>query len=294
MADIISMTGIRKSYGTVGALRGFDLDVPRGAIHGFLGRNGAGKTTALKILLGMTHADGGDARVFELDARDARASVEIRRRAAFVSEEKQLYPSMTAAELIRFTASFYPTWRRDLAQRYAKTFDVPLDRTIRALSLGTRTRLALLLALCRGAELLLLDEPTSGLDPAVAEDVLRALVAHAANEDATILFSSHQIAEVEQIAERVTIIERGRNVVSGALDYLRERYCRVQLVFAGDAPEAAFEGARVRRSGRVLNVFSQTGAARIREEARGLGAVSIDVFPVTLKEIFLETVAAED
>ncbi len=288
------MSEIRKSYHAVDALRGFDLAVSRGTIHGFLGRNGAGKTTALKILLGMTHADSGDARVFDLDARDANASVEIRRRAAFVSEEKQLYPSMTASELIRFTAAFYPRWRTDLERRYIEKFDIPLDRRINALSLGTRTQLALLLALCRGAELLLLDEPTSGLDPAVAEEVLQALITHVADEGATILFSSHHIAEVEQIADHVTIIDRGRNVVSGELDEVRTRHCRVQLVFAGDAPDVTFEGARVQRSGRTLNVVSRSGADPILEQARGLDAVSVEVFPLPLKEIFLETVAAED
>ena len=293
MTDVIEMTAVRKSYGSVDALRDFDLAVPSGTIHGFLGRNGAGKTTALKILLGMTHADAGDARVFGLDARDERASVEIRRRAAFVSEEKQLYPSMTAADLIRFTASFHPRWRTDLERRYTSQFAIPLDRKVKALSHGMRAKLALLVALCRGAELLLLDEPTSGLDPAVAEEVLQALIAHAAGDGTTILFSSHQIAEIEQIADGVTIIDRGRNAVSGTLDDLRETHCRVQLVFDGDAPDVVFDGARVQRKGRVLTVFSQRGATPIVDEARRLGASSIDVSPMTLKDIFFETTAED-
>jgi ABC-2 type transport system ATP-binding protein len=156
-----------------------------------------------------------------------------------------------------------------------------------------RTKLALLLALCRGAELLILDEPTAGLDPAITEEVLQALVSHAATQEMTVFFSSHQIAEVEQIADRITIIDRGRAVVSGVLDDLRENYRRVQLVFDGDAPVAAFRSTdivRVHRCGRMLEVLSSAGAGHILEEARALNPVSVDVVPVTLKEIFLETV----
>jgi ABC-2 type transport system ATP-binding protein len=159
-----------------------------------------------------------------------------------------------------------------------------------------RTKLALLLALCRGAELLILDEPTSGLDPAMAEQVLQALVAHAAGEGATVFFSSHQIAEVEQIADRIAIIDRGRAVLTGGLDDLRARYRRIQLVFDGEAPgELRLPGAlRVHRTGRVLTVMSSADPDAIVEQARALGPLSVDVTPVTLKDIFLETVAAED
>ena len=160
-----------------------------------------------------------------------------------------------------------------------------------------RTKLALLLALSRAANLLILDEPTSGLDPVVTEEVLQSLVAHVGREEMTVFFSSHQIAEVDQIADYVAIIDRGRSVVTGALEDLREKYRRIQLVFDGDAPEAAFRApgvVRVRRKGRVLTVLSSAGADRILDEARALGPVSTDVVPVALKEIFLETVTTED
>jgi ABC-2 type transport system ATP-binding protein len=293
----IEIVDLRKQYGGVEAVRGLNLRVPAGSIFGFLGRNGAGKTTTIKVLLGMARPTSGSARVFGLAADDPSRSVEIRRRTGFVSEDKDLYDFMTVEEIVRFTASFFPRWRGDLQQRYLRAFELPPDRRVKALSRGMRTKLALLLALCRGAELLLLDEPTSGLDPAVAEEVLQALVEHAGREEMTIFFSSHQIAEVDQIADRVAIMHAGRAVVSGALDDLRENFRRVQLVFDGEAPSATFRAPcveRVRRQGRVLSVLSSAGAEPILEEARALGPVSVDVIPVTLKEIFLETVAAED
>jgi ABC-2 type transport system ATP-binding protein len=292
----IETADLCKTYDGVEAVRGLTLQVPRGSIYGFLGRNGAGKTTTMKILLGMARPTGGDARVFDLPAASPDASVAIRRRTGFVSEEKDLYGYMTVEDMVHFTAAFFPRWRGDLAERYMRTFGLPADRKVRALSRGTRTKLALLLALCRGAELLVLDEPTSGLDPAMTEEVLQALVAHAGDGDMTVFFSSHQIAEVDQIADRVAIIDRGRVVVSGALDDLRERYRRIQFVFDGDAPAPAFQSAgivRVHRKGRVLTVLSSAGADAIVAETRPLSPVSVDVTPVTLKDIFLETVVED-
>ena len=175
--------------------------------------------------------------MFGLAPPDARAAWRSARRTAFVSDEKDLYDYMTVGEMIAFTRSFYPRWRAELEQQYLRKFELPPGREIKGLSRGTRTKLALLLALCRGAELLILDEPTSGLDPAMAEDVLQALVGHVAARESTVFFSSHQLSEVEQIADHVAIIDRGQTVVAGALDDLRAQYQRIQLVFDGDAPE---------------------------------------------------------
>jgi ABC-2 type transport system ATP-binding protein len=294
---IIETTDLRKRYDGVDAVCGLNMQVPAGSICGFLGRNGAGKTTTLKLLLGMARPASGQARVFGLEAHVPASSVEIRRRTGFVSEDKDLYNYMTVAEMIRFTAGFYLRWRDDLEHRYLRSFELPVDRKVKSLSRGMRTKLALLLALARGAELLILDEPTSGLDPAAIEEVLQALVAHVASERMSVFFSSHQIAEVDQIADHVVIIDRGRVVVSGALDDLRERYRRVQIVFDGDAPDIAFRTpsvARVTRKGRVVSVLSSAGSDGIVEEARVLNPVAVDVLPVTLKDIFLETVIGEN
>jgi len=294
---VIETSGLRKQYGAIEALRGLSLAVPAGSICGFLGRNGAGKTTTIKVLLGMARATSGTAHIFGVPAGSEAGGVDVRRRIGFVSDDKDLYDYMTVAETIRFTAAFFPRWRDDLEQRYRRSFDLPPDRKVKALSRGTRTKLALLLALCRGADLLILDEPTSGLDPAMTEEVLQALVGHVANEEMTVFFSSHQIAEVDQIADRVAIIDRGRLVVSGSLDDVRERYCHVELVFDGEAPQVTFTAPgveRVRRQGRVLTVLSSAGADGIAAEARALNPVSVQTVPATLKEIFLETVVGEN
>jgi ABC-2 type transport system ATP-binding protein len=294
---IIETADLRKSYDGVHALAGLDLRVPRGAICGLLGRNGAGKTTTIKTLLGMTRPTSGTARVFGLAADERQASVEIRSRTAFVSEEKELYDGMSVEALISFTASFYPRWRADLAAELLTRLELRRDATVKSLSRGMRTKSALLLALCSGAELLILDEPTSGLDPAATEQILQLLVKHAANDGVTVLFSSHQLADVDQIADHVAIVDRGRVVVQGGLDDLRARYCRVQVVFDGDAPAVSFSSAgvaNVRRKGRVLSVLSSASSDAIVAEARALKPKFVEVTPVTLKDIFLETVAVEN
>ena len=294
MADpfIVEAADLRKHYHGVEALRGLTLQVPAGSICGFLGKNGAGKTTTIKVLLGMAKATKGEARLLGQPAADA----EVRRRVGFVSDEKDLYDYMTVAEIIAFTRPFFPKWRTDLEEKYRQKFELPAGRDIRDLSRGTRTKLALLLALCRGADLLILDEPTSGLDPAMAEDVLQALVGHVAGEEMTVFFSSHQIAEVDQIADHIAIVDRGRMVLAGALDDVRERYQRVQLVFAGDAPRVQLKSpgvVRVTRDGRVLTVLTRERDALLAE-AQTLSPASVDVSAVTLKEIFLESVRTED
>ncbi len=294
---VIETAGLTKRYDDVEALRGLDLRVPSGSIFGFLGRNGAGKTSTIKVLLGMARPTSGDARVFGLSAAESTAGMEIRRRSAFVSDDKDLYDYMTVGEIIAFTRSFYPRWSTELEQKYLRKFELSPGREIKGLSRGTRTKLALLLALCRGAELLILDEPTSGLDPAMAEDVLQALVGHVAAQETTVFFSSHQLSEVEQIADHVAIIDRGQNVVSGALDDLRAQYQRIHLVFDGDAPEFKIHAPGThhqQRRGRVLTILSSNGGAAVIDELRGYRPASIDVSPVTLKDIFLESVRAAE
>ncbi len=249
-----------KTYDGVQALQGLDLHVPAGSIFGFLGRNGAGKTTTIKVLLGMTRPTAGSGRVFGLPCDAPDASVQIRRRIGFVSDDKDLYGSLTVEEMIGFTASFFPRWRKELERRYVQAFELPLERKVKALSRGTRTKLALLLAFCRDADLLILDEPTSGLDPAMTEEVLQMLVRHVAERSTTVFFSSHHIAEVDQIADHVAIVDHGRTSSPALSTICERRYRRVQLVFDGDAPDARF-----RRGGREASRATRPRAQCVDE-----------------------------
>ena len=293
-STVIETDRLTKHYGKFEAVRELSLSVPTGSISGFLGQNGAGKSSTIKMLLGMMRPTSGTGRIFDLKIDRSDQSIEIRKRAAFVSEDKRLYDYMTVEQIIRFARSFFPRWRTDLEERLLREFGLPLERKIKKLSKGMRTQTALLLAFCRGAELLILDEPTEGLDPVNIEKVLELLVGFAA-EGTTIFFSSHQIAEVEQIADHVFIIDKGRLLVDSPLDRMKEEYRRVNLVFETPAqtPEFALDGIkRVTVDGRTVSLFASHNVERIVERAHALHATSIDVLPVSLKEIFLESLKA--
>jgi ABC-2 type transport system ATP-binding protein len=292
-SNIIEVHDLVKQYKDVTALNSLSLLVPSGSICGFLGRNGAGKTTTMKILMGMAHPTSGTALVFGEPADREMSSVRIRQRVGFISEWKDLYPFMTVGGIIKFTKSFYPKWDAALETKYVRDFGLRLNQKVSAISKGTRTKLTILLAVCRGAELLILDEPTDGLDPAMIEDVLQVLVAYTASKGATIFFSSHQLTEVEQIADRICIIDQGRAVVEGALDDIKANYRRVHATFDREAPEleaVTVAADRVDRNGRTLSILTHHDVDTVVNRARSLSATSVEVQPVTLKELFLETV----
>jgi ABC-2 type transport system ATP-binding protein len=294
---VIEATDVWKHYDDAEALRGLTLQVPAGSICGFLGKNGAGKTSTIKLLLGMAQPTKGAVRVFGEPPSGGESGAAIRRRIGFVSEDKDLYEYLTVGEMIAFTRPFYPGWRPDLERKYVQAFDLTPNRNVKDLSRGMRTKLALLLALCHGAELLILDEPTSALDPAAADEILKILVTHVSAADTTVFFSSHHLAEVEQVADHVAIIDRGKTVVAGPLDDLRHRYQRIQVVFDGEAPPMFLRSPGVQRvdsRGRMVTILSASGSTALLDEVRGYGPATIDVLPVTLKEIFLDTVRTED
>jgi ABC-2 type transport system ATP-binding protein len=292
---VISAEGLRKRLGSVDAVAGLDFAVPRGSICGFLGRNGAGKTTTIKMLMGMTRPDGGEARIFGEPIGDEVASARIRRRTGFVAEVKEFYPFLTVRQMIDFTRAFYPQWRREWEERCLRDYELPLERKTGKLSKGTRSKLALLLAFSRGAELQILDEPTDGLDPVAIEVFLHHVVA-LAGEGQTIFFSSHQLHEVEQVCDRVCLIDRGKAVLETDLDEAKTRFRKVSITFPDAVPERLFEGmgaGRLKVRGRSASLLVNGDAEAIVARARQSGATEVEFTPVSLKEIFLEAVGEE-
>src|SRR5713101_4818316 len=289
---VILTRDLTKSYGSVAAVRDLNLCVQANSITAFLGQNGAGKSTTIKMLLGMIRPSRGDGTVLGNRIADAKENRQLRHKVAYVAESKPLYGYMTVQQTLRFARSFYPDWRPSVERKLLQEYKLPLQQKVKTLSKGMRTKLALLLAFGRRPELLILDEPSEGLDPVGIEHLLQILVAQAA-EGVTVFFSSHQIAEVERIADHVCILDNGRLLLNASLDHLRQSYRRIDLAFAAARSEDEFRISgveKIRTKERQMSIFASSNTDAVIERAHDLNAVSVEVAPVGLRDIFLEMV----
>ncbi len=218
MTAVIEVAGLRKSFGRTHALDGLDLTVAAGEVHGFLGPNGSGKTTTIRVLLGLIRAGGGSARL--LGGDPWLQATTLHRRLAYVPGDVTLWPNLSGGEVIDLLARLRGGLDEKRKAALLEKFELDPATKSRAYSKGNRQKVALIAALSSGAELLLLDEPTSGLDP-LMEAAFRECVEEERRAGRTVLLSSHILSEVEALCDRVTIIRAGRTVDSGALADLR-------------------------------------------------------------------------
>ena len=288
MAAAISVSGVVKTFGSTRALDGLDLAVATGEVHGFLGPNGAGKTTTIRVLLGLLRADRG--KVALLGGDPWRDAVALHRRLAYVPGEVTLWPRLSGGEVIdllgRLRGDLDPRRRDELLER----FELDPTKKARTYSKGNRQKVGLVAALASSAELLILDEPTSGLDP-LMEAVFQDCIREVRSEGRTVLLSSHILAEVEALCDRVSIIRNGRTQQSGTLRELRgmtRTSITAELAQAADGLAALpgihgleIEGARVRFD--VDTVHLEAAVQRLGE----LGVRSLESHPPTLEELFL-------
>lgn len=284
----IEIRGLEKHFGQVKALDGLDLTVHGGEVHGFLGPNGAGKSTTIRILLGLVRADGGTVRLLGGDPwTDA---VELHREIAYVPGDVTLWPSLSGGEIIDLLARMRGGIDERRRDELIERFDLDPSKKARTYSKGNRQKVSLISAFSSHARLLVLDEPSSGLDP-LMENVFQQCVAEASRRGATVLLSSHILAETEALCQRVTIIRSGRVVESGSLDSLRHlRRTSIQADLMRDPGDLTrIPGvADVRYSGTVLH--AQVDGASLPALIAALGAAgvrSLTSRPPTLEELFL-------
>lgn len=283
---------LTKIYSKLKAVDELNMNVPRGSVYGFLGRNGAGKTSTIRMLLGLARPTAGDATVLGFPIGDEQ--VAILERTAYVSETKVLYGGMTAQQLVRFTRGFYPKWSDEAVAKYARAFEIPMDRPFAKLSLGNRTKVCLLLALAQQADLLVLDEPASGLDPVVVDEFQRAVVEDLAGEGRTVLISSHQLADIERIADWVGIIDQGRLLLEARLDDIKSQYRLITAAGTGLPKGKSADVVSVNADGEFCKYVVRANAEAFAADLRNQGASVADVSPLGLREIFLELVRKEE
>jgi ABC-2 type transport system ATP-binding protein len=289
MTDLaVQFTDVSKKYKHF-SLQNVNLELTTGSIIGFVGANGAGKSTTIRILMGLIHQDSGAVEVLghAMPADQAAAKRDI----GFVSEDMRLYGPATVAWHMEFIRSIYPQWDQPYAVSLLQRFDLQPQQKIKGLSHGQRVKTALLLALARRPRLLVLDEPTTGLDPVARREVLAELTAVLADENRTIFFSSQNTLDVEQISDQITFIDRGRIIDSANKEIFLDSWRRLRLVLPPNTalpklPGIVEVGGSSRLPVLTISHFDPAMVAACQQAGASVQAVD----PMTLEEIFVVNV----
>jgi ABC-2 type transport system ATP-binding protein len=288
--NIIETHQLSRKYGRADALRGLDLSVPAGNIFALIGANGAGKTTAIKVLMNLLEPTSGEARVLGVDSR--KLSPRERQQIGYVSENQKLPEWMTVRQLLDYCRPFYPTWDRELEARLLREFELPPDRKLKHLSRGMGMKAALLSSLAYRPKLLVLDEPFSGLDPLVRDEFIRGILEVSQQSEWTIFISSHDINEVEQLADWVGLIDNGRMDFAEPIESLQARFRRMEVTLQGNEAALAASPAswlEAEREGNFVRIiesrYTEEQWARYRQD-RFAGA-EVTAKPMALREIFV-------
>lgn len=294
MSAVIELKNLEVRYGARDAVKGLDLEVQPGTCHALFGRNGAGKTSTLRALLGLVPPNSGSLSLFGLDVK--RHEREVKERLAWVPDSPAFYPWMTVRETLEFTASMRTKWDRELEQQLLRRFELDEGQTTSTLSKGQKTQLSLVCAIAADPDLLVLDEPTSGLDPLVRRQFIEAVIGvfqERAPKQKTILVSTHLISEFEGVVDRFTVMNGGKGVLTASADDARARFCRVRAWFENAPPESVpFATLKpLKRENRMLECFVDGQAEAARGWLTTNGATRLDEAPLSLEDIFLVAAA---
>jgi ABC-2 type transport system ATP-binding protein len=283
----VQIRDLSRQFGSKLALDAVALEIPAGLVFGLVGENGAGKTTLLKHILGLLKPESGSVRVFGHDP--VTNPVEVLRRIGFVSENRDLPAWMRVSELLRYMQPFYPAWDCQYAEQLRSQFELDPEARIKNLSRGQLAKAGLLVALAHRPELLVLDEPSSGLDPVVRRDILEAIIRTVSQDGRTVLFSSHLLDEIERVCDHIAFLHRGKMVLCGPLDEIKQRHHRLLLRFervpSGTPP---LRGAlSIVGSGMEWTVICDGAHQEVAASAAQLGGRILSEETPSLDEIFV-------
>lgn len=285
-SNAIEIQQLRKRFPNF-QLGPLDLSVPQGAIYGFVGPNGSGKTTTLDLIFGMGSADSGSISVLGLDHR--YDEVAMKQQVAYVTPELTFQSWGKVSQVIQFIKGFYKTWDQDYCHSLLQRFKIGFNDKILALSFGNRIKLSLILALARRPKILILDEPTVGLDAVSKRDVFGQLLSMLEDGDHTVLIASHGLADLERFTDHIGIINEGTMIIQGPTDLILESHQHIDFRLSTTPPQ----GARiVHHDGDHYRVLS-SGGEDYRSRLERLGAEGLVVKPVSLEELFLGLVEGE-
>jgi ABC-2 type transport system ATP-binding protein len=290
---VLQTEGLTKYYGSTLALDHLDLEIPQGCICGFVGRNGAGKTTAIKLMLGLLRPTAGSSRLLGCDSQELAPA--IRQRIGYVTEGHRLFRWMSITELEKFQRAFFPKqWDDKFFTDMIEYFGLPRKRKIKHLSNGERAQVSLALALAPNPELLIMDDPTLGLDAAIRRQFLEGMIELIMREGRTVLFSSHILGDVERVSDRIVVIDKGVLRANCSLEEFRAAVKKVVLSLADSTPaEVDIEGLlHCRRSEKELElILVGTADEQIAEWAKSNRAEKHQIVQMNLEDQFIEYTA---
>ena len=281
----IKIEGLHFSYGKKQVLKGIDLEVPKGSIFGFIGRNGTGKTTTIKTLLGLQKPQAGRCMIGGLDS--FTQTLEVRKRIGFMAEDQQMYGWMTVSRIIKWVAGFYEDWDDKFADELADILGLSKNMKVKELSKGQNSSLALLLALGHRPDIVILDDPTLGLDPIARKDFLRHVIELLQSNGVTVFFSSHLLYEIEPVADHIAILEKGVIIKASKTELLRESVRKFVLT---PAPETNFSQLRgildVLKVGDNVSITVEDCNEEKRTQLQKISANDMTEVALNLDEIF--------
>lgn len=284
---IVQFTGVSKRFGRQPALQALNLNVPEGCIYGLVGRNGAGKSTSLRLIMGLLQPDDGELQI--LQHRGNQLPLALRQQIGYSSDSLPLLPWLKVEQLLADNAAFYPQWDWDYTRLWLKRLDLPTGKRVFSLSRGERQKLGFVMAIGHRPRLLILDEPAGGLDPVVRQQFLESLIELVNETGSTVILSSHQLQELERIAEHVGLIDQGRLLLESEMEQLRSRMRRVVLMGPQLPAEAPLSDAlaTVSQPGYLSWVSPHWDARQQAELDQRFPEASLSVQPLNLEEIFL-------
>lgn len=292
MSDqIIEMNGICKNFGKQEVLKGMSLAVPKGSIYAFLGRNGEGKSTSIRLMLNLLTAEAGTVKIFGQDVQ--KHGEQIRNQVGYVPETPHVYDWMTVEELVAFTSAFYNDWDRKRAEELIKSLDIPRKKKVQELSTGTKAKAGLLLALSHNPKLLILDDCTSGLDALVRREISEHIVTLVEDGACTIFFSSHIITELERVADRVGLLKGGSLSFEMPMEELKEKTKKIYICLDNSDPGDILNRysssiLRMTRDREELTIITKEWNDELVSALKGIKNRTFDVTPLDLEDIFVE------
>jgi len=284
---MIEMKNVSKKFGRLPAVENVNLTIEKGSIYGLIGSNGAGKTTLIKLLAGIYRQDQGQIMVEDVPVYE---NISLKEKLFFIPDHPYFFSQYTASQMARFYKSCYPGWSEERFEKLSELFEVDLKKKIHSFSKGWQRQIAFILALSANPDILILDEPLDGLDPVVRKKVKNLLIHDVAERGMTILISSHNLREIEDICDHIGIIHKGTILIEKELDELKEGIHKVQVAYRDGIPKHLVKHLKplhTEKRGSVLLLIVRGEEDAIAKQIRETHPVIFDLLPLTLEEIFI-------